>query len=167
MKPARGTCPRFRRDGARCPAWVNRVLPALAEEKILEDLAVLPDPQERLAHLMERATRRPPVPEKDRNDTTRVPGCVSRVWLTATLVNGQCRFQVAANSPMVLGLVRFICDVYDGAPPAEAAAFQSEIITRSGLHRFLSPTRLHGLDRTRHRIRALAASLSTPPSHNL
>lgn len=145
---------------------MNRVLPALAEEKILDDLAVLPDPQERLAHLMERAARRPPLPEEDRNDATRVPGCVSRVWLTATVVDGQCRFQVAADSPMVLGLVRLVCDVYEGAPPAEATAFQSEIVTRAGLHRFLSPTRLHGLERTRDRIRALAAALATPPPHN-
>lgn len=129
------------------------------ERALEEELALFPDPHERLAHLVDRAGRRPSVPEAERIDAARVTGCVSRVWLTGELVNGRCRFQVAADSPMVLGLVRLLCDVYEGVPPEEVAAHDSEILTRTGLDRQISPTRLHGLAHARARVRAIAADM--------
>ncbi len=75
------------------------------ERALVEELMILPDPQERLAHLMRRAARRPPWSTSQRSDSDLVPGCVSRVWLVGTLENDRCHFQVAADSPMVHGLM--------------------------------------------------------------
>ncbi len=138
--------------------------PAATEQAILDELAVLPDPHERLAHLIRRAGRRPALPEAARVQAALVPGCVSQVWLTAALADGRCRFLVAADSPMVHGLMALLCDVYDGAGPLDAAAFASDVIARAGLDRALSPTRLHGLGRARDRIRILSAGLAGNPA---
>jgi len=131
---------------------------AETEQALMEELAVLPDPQERLAHLVRRAGRRPALPTDERVPAALVPGCVSRVWLTASLDGGRCHFQVAADSPMVLGLMRLLCDVYDGATPEDVVATESDIFSRSGLDRHLSPTRRQGLAHARARVRALAAA---------
>lgn len=129
------------------------------ERALEEELAVFPDPHERLAHLVRRAGRRTPVPEDSQTDESRVHGCVSRVWLTGRVVDGRCRFQAAADSPMVLGLVGLLCDVYDGAAPADVMSHESDILARVGLDRQISPTRLHGLSQVRARMRSLAAAM--------
>lgn len=135
------------------------------ENSLLEALGLMPDPQERLAHLMRRAERRPPLPPHERVNAALVPGCVSRVWLTGSLENGRCQFRVAADSPMVLGLIGMLCDVYEGATPDEVATVESEVVSRSGLDRALSPTRLQGLAHARTRLRRIAEGwVAGPPA---
>ena len=130
------------------------------ERALVEELMILPDPQERLAHLMRRAARRPPWPASQRSDTDLVPGCVSRVWLVGTLENDRCHFQVAADSPMVHGLMGLLCDVYEGATPAEVMAVKTTIFTTTGLDRSLSPTRLAGLAQAQARLAHLAGVMT-------
>lgn len=130
------------------------------ERALVEELMILPDPQERLAHLMRRAARRPPWPASQRSDTDLVPGCVSRVWLVGTLENDRCHFQVAADSPMVHGLMGLLCDVYEGAAPAEVMAVKTTIFTTTGLDRSLSPTRLAGLAQAQARLAHLAGAMA-------
>jgi cysteine desulfuration protein SufE len=130
------------------------------ERALVEELMILPDPQERLAHLMRRAARRPPWPASQRSDTDLVPGCVSRVWVVGTLENDRCHFQVAADSPMVHGLMGLLCDVYEGAAPAEVMAVKTTIFTTTGLDRSLSPTRLAGLAQAQARLAHLAGAMA-------
>lgn len=130
------------------------------ERALVDELMILPDPQERLAHLMRRAARRPPWSTSQRSDTDLVPGCVSRVWLAGTLENDRCHFQVAADSPMVHGLMGLLCDVYEGASPAEVMAVKTTIFTATGLDRSLSPTRLAGLAQAQARLAHLAAAMA-------
>ena len=140
------------------------------ERALVDELMILPDPQERLAHLMRRAARRPPWSNSQRFDSDLVPGCVSRVWLAGTLENDRCHFQVAADSPMVHGLMGLLCDVYEGAVPAEVMDVKTTIFTTTGLDRSLSPTRLAGLAQAQARLAHLAGAMagamaeSTPES---
>jgi cysteine desulfuration protein SufE len=136
------------------------------ERALVDELMILPDPQERLAHLMRRAARRPPWPASQRSESDLVPGCVSRVWLVGTLENDRCHFQVAADSPMVHGLMGLLCDVYEGAVPAEVMDVKTTIFTTTGLDRSLSPTRLAGLAQAQARLAHLAGAMaeSTPES---
>ena len=108
------------------------------EQAILDELAVFPDPHDRLAQLIRRAERRPGLGEAERSDDALVRGCVSRVWLVGSLIDGRCHFRVAADSPMVMGLVGMVCDVYDGVAPAEAASIDVDILARAGLDRSIS-----------------------------
>jgi len=131
------------------------------ERLLLEELLILPDPHERLAHLIRRAARRPPLPAEERSEADLVPGCVSRVWLAGTQQDGRCHFRVAADSPMVHGLMGLLCDLYEGAAPQEVvAASEPSLFSRSGLDRTLSPTRLHGLARARARLQQMAGVLA-------
>jgi cysteine desulfuration protein SufE len=144
----------------RSRVWSGGMTVADRERILLEELALMPDPHERLAHLIRRAERRPVLAASERVDAALVPGCVSRVWLAGSLENGRCHFRVAADSPMVLGLMGLLCDVYEGGTPEEVAAFDSDVFARSGLDRALSPTRLQGLAHARARINFIAAALA-------
>ena len=131
---------------------------ALAQEQTLVSrLALIENPQERLAAVVDRARKRPPLAPELRTDAHRVQGCVSQVWLVGRLEQGRCRFELDAESVLVRGLALLLCDVYDGLAPAEILAHSTEVLDALQLRAQLSPTRQNGLDQVRRAIQAFAA----------
>lgn len=127
-------------------------------QRTVDDLAMLDDPQERLTELVDRAKRRAPLSPEDRTEANRVRGCVSVVWLTADVRDGRCYFRSDAESPIVRGLVAFLCDFFSDAPVAEVAASELDPLDALDVTRNLSPTRRNGLAAARKAIRAFAQS---------
>lgn len=124
----------------------------------IEDYTFIENRQERLAALVDRARKLPPLPEDERSEGNRVTGCISQVWVVAGLVDGRCRFRCDADGPLVKGLVAFLCELYSGATPAEIAADSGDPLAELGLLRDLTPTRQNGLAAVRARIRNFAES---------
>lgn len=131
---------------------------AARQQQLIDELLHLEDAQERLAAVVDRARRRPPLPASERTDETRVKGCVSPAWVVTELRDGRCHFRGDAESPLVRALVLLVCDLYSGALPAEVAATEPALLDQTGLARSLSPTRLNGLRSVRARIREFAAT---------
>jgi cysteine desulfuration protein SufE len=126
------------------------------ERSLIERLGLIEAPQERLAALMSRAKKWPqPAPEQ-LTDENRVHGCQSRVWLVPSLQDGVCRFAMECDAPMVKGLVALMCEVFDGAAPADVAAVEPQIFETLGFTKMVTPTRLNGLAAVRSRIREFA-----------
>jgi cysteine desulfuration protein SufE len=132
------------------------------QQQLIDNYTLIPDPQERLAAVVDAARRRPPLPEAERIEAHRVQGCVSQAWLVGELRAGRCQFRCDADSPLVRGLLWLLCDFYSDAPPAEVAATEPTLLGALGLDRNLSPTRLNGLRSVRARIRAFAAHPPAP-----
>jgi cysteine desulfuration protein SufE len=76
-------------------------------------------------------------------------------------VAGRCQFRVDADSALVRGLAAFLCDMYEGATPAEVEAVEPHLMERLGIAANLSPTRLHGLAQVRRAIREFARAAQT------
>lgn len=131
---------------------------AAKQQALLEGLTLIDDPQERLAAVVDRSRRAPPLPAAQRTPDHRVPGCISAVWLVAGLADGRCRFLADADSPLVRGLVLLLCDYFDGGTPAEIAASDADPLDALDLTRNLSPTRRNGLAAVRAAIRRFAAT---------
>lgn len=130
-----------------------------AEDKLqalVSSLALVEDPQERLAHVVDSARRSPPLPTESRTEANRVPGCVSVVWLAGEVREGRCQFRCAADSPLVRALMSTLCDFFSGLTPAEVAACELDPLEALGLLRNLSPTRRNGLASARRAIQAIA-----------
>jgi cysteine desulfuration protein SufE len=125
-------------------------------QRLHDDFAVLDDPHERLAALVDRTKRIPPLPPEARVDANRVHGCVSVVWLIGEVRQNRCYFQSDAESPIVRGLVAFLCDFFTGAPVDEVASSDLEPLETLEVLRNLSPTRRNGLTAVRQAIRAFA-----------
>ena len=133
---------------------------AVKQETLISDLNLIHDPHERLTVVMSKSASRN-LPDPFKTDENRVPGCVSRVWLVGTHEHGTCRFHCAADSPMVMGLVALLCDLYSDATPDEVGIVEPEIWARCGFDRMLSPTRMNGLKAVRARIRELALKMQS------
>ena len=119
-------------------------------------LTLIEDVQERLAIVIDRVRKVPPLTDSQRTEDVRVQGCVSRVWLLASLEEERCRFRVDADSTVVRGLASLICEVYDDATPADILAHDSSILEVLHLTDHLTPTRRHGLEQVRRTIRDFA-----------
>lgn len=131
-------------------------------QQLIEELAVLDDPQERLALVIDRAKKNAVLPAAERIDANRVRGCVSVVWVVPELRDGLCHFRSDAESPVVRGLLSFLCEFYSGVSPAAILASDTDPLEELGLSRNLSPTRRNGLASARATIRAFAAG-NLPP----
>jgi cysteine desulfuration protein SufE len=128
------------------------------QQQLIDDYALIDDAQERLAAIVDGARKSPPLPDTARTEANRVKGCVSQAWIVAELREGRCQFRSDADSPLVRGLLKLVCDLYSGAWPAEVAATEPVLLEQLGLARNLSPTRLNGLRSVRAKIRDFATA---------
>jgi cysteine desulfuration protein SufE len=131
-----------------------------ARHTLIEDHLLIENPQERLAAIVDRVRRRPPLSADERTDAHRVPGCVSQVWLVGELRDGRCHFRCDADGPLVKGLVAFLCDYFTGVTPAEILADDTDPLAALDLLKNLSPTRQNGLAAVHRAIRAFARTHS-------
>lgn len=136
----------------------------LAEKltQLVDDLAIIDDPQERLGAVVDRAKKLPPLAESERTDANRVRGCISLVHLVGELRDGRCYYRCEADGPLVRGLVALLCTFFSDASPADIAAFDPDPLEALDLAKNLSPTRRNGLASARATIRAFAAQHSSP-----
>ena len=113
---------------------------ALAEkqQQLVADYTIIDDPQERLAAIVDRARKIPPLPETERTEANRVKGCVSLAWVVGEIRDGRCYFRSDADSPLVRGLLKLLCDFYSEAAPTDVAGTEPALIEQLGLDRNLS-----------------------------
>ncbi len=135
--------------------------PLSRQAELIEQYSAIHDVQERLMLILDRARRSPPLAEAEKTEEARVLGCVSRVWLRPSCVEGRCHFRVDADSALVRGLAAFLCEMYEGAAPGEVEAVEPELLERLGIATNLSPTRLHGFGQVRRAIRDFARAAQT------
>jgi cysteine desulfuration protein SufE len=154
MPPIKARAARLasRRGAAKPPA----VTLAEKQQQLIADYGIIDDAQERLAAIVDRARKTPPLPEAERNEANRVRGCVSQAWIVGEVRVGHCHFRSDADSPLVRGLLKLLCDFYSDATPADVLATEPALLEELGLARNLSPTRLNGLRSVRTRLREFA-----------
>lgn len=143
-------------------AKISAVTLVEKQRRLVADYLIIPDPQERLAAVVDHARRRPPLPEAERTEANRVRGCVSQAWVIGETHDGLCHFRSDADSPLVRGLLVLLCDFYSGATPADIAATEPTLLEELGLAQNLSPTRLNGLRSVRAKIREFCATPRNP-----
>lgn len=84
-------------------------------------------------------------PEKLRDETHKVKGCQSQVWLSAELsASGELILHGDSDALIVKGLVALLLAVYNGSTPEEVLATPPEFIKKLGLEEHLSPSRSNG-----------------------
>lgn len=132
--------------------------PSQKEQQIISRLGLIEDTHERLAAVVDRVRKLPPLTDAERVESNRVQGCISRVWVVAAIENDRCTFRVDTDSTLVRGLAALICDVYDGSTAADVAEHETQILGLLNLSDHLSPTRRNGLEQVRKAVREFAAN---------
>ena len=128
------------------------------QRDLIARLSIIEDPHERLGAITSRAKKGAQLTDSERTDDRLVRGCSSRIWLAAEVRDGACHFRLDADSSLVKGVASLLCEVYDGASPAEVVAIEPTILHALGIDRMLSPTRLEGMAAIRRTIREFAAA---------
>ena len=116
--------------------------PALA--KIVQKFQRASDPKRRYEQLLWYAKKLPELPEADKIPENKVPGCVSQVYVTASLQDGKVVFQGDSDSQLTKGLLAFLIEGLKELPPTEIVELQPDFIKATGLEVSLTPSRANG-----------------------
>jgi len=114
-------------------------------EDLKADFGVLEDWQDRYRYVIDLGKNLPPFSEADRNDTYRVVGCMSQVWLKPLQTAPVMQFAADSDAHIVRGLIAILMIIYNGRTPAEILATDiNEIFTGLGMEEHLSINRRNG-----------------------
>lgn len=118
-------------------------------DDIIDDFELLDDWEDRYRYVIELGRELPPLPPADMNDRTKVPGCVSQVWLTSEADDASpphLRFAGESDAHIVKGLVAIALSLYSGRTAPEILSLDAEaVFNRLGLREHLTPQRSNGL----------------------
>jgi cysteine desulfuration protein SufE len=130
----------------------------LAIDAIRDELDVFDDWIDRYQFIIELGRTLPSFPKEWMDDTHRVPGCQSQVWMQSTLDGGRMFLAGASDAAIVSGLVALLLRVYSGRTPAEISRTDPKFLTDLGLIAALSSNRGNGVASMAEAIRKAAAA---------
>ena len=130
----------------------------LAEKQleITAQLAALKNGQDRLAFLVERAKKLPPLAPGFCGEENLIPGCLAKLWFIPQFRNGRCCFKCDSDSLVVKAVAGLLCDFYSGHAPAEILAHDPKFLAPLGITQHLTPNRRNALSKIWGRIREFA-----------
>jgi cysteine desulfuration protein SufE len=114
-------------------------------EELKSDFALLTDWQDRYQYVIDLGKNLPPMPDTDKNEATRVVGCLSRVWLMPVQTAPRLQFLADSDAHIVKGLIGILMIIYNNKTTAEILASPIEpIFAELGMEEHLSPNRRNG-----------------------
>ena len=116
--------------------------PAL--DRIVERLAGTADPRRRYEYVLWLARKLEPFPDELRQETFKVRGCVSQVYVVASLRDGALHWQGDSDAAITKGLLALLMRGMEGLTPEEAVALDPAILAATGLQASLTPSRANG-----------------------
>jgi cysteine desulfuration protein SufE len=130
-----------------------------AIDEIEENFALLDDWDDRYRYVIELGRTLAPLPEAARNDSNKVQGCASQVWL-ATRVEPDgaggpvLHFVGDSDAHIVRGLIAILLALYSGQHAKDIVATDAiALFDRLALREHLTPQRSNGLRAMVERIR--------------
>ncbi|MFA4894665.1 SufE family protein [Brevundimonas sp.] len=130
---------------------------ALAE--LVEEFDLLGDWEGRIEYVIELGKGLTSLPDADRVEANKVPGCAAQVWLAARREGDRLTFLADSDSALSKGNIALLLRLYSGRRPAEILAFDARAaLDRLGLPSALTRQRANGLNAMVGRIRDAAAS---------
>ena len=116
-------------------------------EILVDEFDLLGDWEQRYRYLIDMGKALPPFPEDARDDTHRVKGCVSQVWLVTRREGDRLVFEADSDAHIVRGLAALLIRLYSGRTAEEIRSVDArDVLARIGLAEHLSPQRSNGLN---------------------
>lgn len=127
--------------------------------ELVEEFDLLGDWEGRIEYVIELGKGLAPLPEEDRTEAHKVPGCAAQVWLSVRREGDRLAFAADSDSALSKGNIALLLKLYSGRTPAEILAFDARAaLERLGLPSALTRQRANGLNAMVGRIREAAAS---------
>jgi len=135
-------------------------------DALISDFEFLDNWEDRYRHVIELGKALPAFPDSERNETNKVQGCASQVWLIShvktTPAGPVLEFEGDSDAHIVRGLVAVLLALVSGRTPKDI--LETDILgvfRQIGLEGHLTPQRSNGLrsmvERIRHHARAALA----------
>ena len=115
------------------------------ESEIVEEFGLFDEWLDKYEHIIEQGKSLEGVDPEFRNDTYKVKGCQSQVWLQPGTRDGLVVFKADSDAAITKGLVAIMVRVLSEQPAAAIAAAPLDFLEKIGLREHLSPTRANGL----------------------
>ena len=127
-------------------------------EELVEEFDLLDDWEQRYKYLIDMGKALVPLDAAEKNDITKVKGCVSQVWLVHETDNNTHIFRAESDAHIVKGLAALLVRLYSGRSGEDILSIDArEVLQRIGLAEHLSPQRSNGLASMIKRIQSVAA----------
>lgn len=115
------------------------------QQEVVEEFAFLEDWMDKYEHIITIGKELPALADEHKVDDNLIKGCQSRVWLHASLDDGDVKFEADSDAIITRGLVALMVRVLSGEKPEDIAKAELWFIDKIGLTEHLSPTRSNGL----------------------
>ncbi len=129
---------------------------ATKKQALTDELAIIDDPQERFAYIIDRARTQPALEDAYKVDAFRIEGCQSQLWLVPRYEAGRCYFSTDSDAIITKGIAGLLTDLYSDCAPADILAHEPDFLAQVGITQHLTPNRRNGLSNVWKKIRAYA-----------
>jgi len=127
--------------------------------ELVEEFDLLGDWEGRIEYVIELGKGLAPLPDEDRTEANKVPGCAAQVWLAVRREGDRLAFAADSDSALSKGNIALLLRLYSGRAPAEILGFDARAaLDRLGLPSALTRQRANGLNSMVGRIRDAAAT---------
>ena len=126
------------------------------QDELIEEFAFFDDWMDRYQYLIDLGRKLPDFPDEWRDETHRLHGCQSQVWIHSERRGALLHFDAISDSAIVSGLIALLLRVYSDRTPEEIVATEPGFVAAIGLDAHLSPTRKNGLHAMLKAIRGTA-----------
>lgn len=127
--------------------------------ELIEEFDLLGDWEGRIEYVIDLGKALEPLPEADRVEANKVPGCAAQVWLAVRREGERLSFLADSDSALSKGNIALLLRLYSNRTPDEILGFDARAaLDRLGLPSALTRQRANGLNSMVGRIRDAAAS---------
>jgi cysteine desulfuration protein SufE len=129
-------------------------------DEIIADFSLLEDWDDRYRYVIELGRALAPLAAEAHNETNKVQGCASQVWLATSIAPDDAggpvlTFVGDSDAHIVRGLIAILLTIYSGRPAREILGADAvALFERLGLREHLTPQRSNGFRAMVERIRA-------------
>ncbi len=131
---------------------------AEAQARLAGEFQLFDDWMDRYQLLIDLGRDLDALPEAERAEDLKVPGCQSQVWLKSDFDGARLQLRAASDAIITSGLIALLLKVYSGRTPQEILGTPFTLAADIGLQAHLSPSRANGFANMVKRIHEAAAA---------
>ncbi len=115
------------------------------QDEIIDEFSLFDDWEGKYEYIIDLGKKLPLLSETYKTDDYIIKGCQSRVWLHASIQDGNVVFNGDSDAVIVKGLIALLIRVLSGHSPEEIVKADVYFIDRIGMAQHLAQTRANGL----------------------
>lgn len=115
------------------------------QDEIIDEFSVYDSWLDKYEYLIELGNELEPIAPDKKDNQHLIEGCQSRVWVDATLKEGNVYYSADSDAIITKGIIALLIRVLNGRTPQQILDTDLYFIERIGLRDNLSPTRANGL----------------------